>query len=354
MKAEHLLPAAAAQFLRGIFLLMGLSAGITGFAQVQFWSDEMFRLPAADRPVEQLTFHQKMQSKFLVKNTATFGLKGPVKSVKETVTLENNSELVIRYEFLENKLLTLYQVGDTLPALKESFSKMEKYSYQGSSLSQIQLYTGYPQHSSRTVHTFDQGGYLVQTTYDCFECETFSGSAALQSVFDYTQQYKWSPNRDAVSLKYKYKIVSDYYERFKDRTVSFASEKNNTKQAKPFWNETFPGISVVVKKDARGNITEHITLDRQIKNSMNIDTRLVYEYNDRDELTGISRYHTVYRGLVSSDWNLAHTFKIEYLGYDQNGNWLVKKVTGTDNSPDPSNPGETNIYTYRREIGYYE
>ena len=308
----------------------------TGFSQIWYWENSNFGFPRIHSPSKKQSLKEELQSQDHQKNTETFLLKGNVKSVIETIT-SNGKEVKAEYHFLKNKQLSIFQIGDTLKSLTRSLAKIEKYHYQADRLSQIEIYTGYPQNSSKAVHTFDQDGFLVKTVYECYECS----QTQPPFVFDYEQDYVWNPERDSVWINYQYKTPPTSYERKQNKVISLAP---NSKQLhKEIFNRTERSFRKE-KTDSQGRITEVVNIDREIKSSMNIDSRFLYSYNSENEFTKIERFQIIHKGTGFRDWELVETFVFEYPKFDKEHNWTEKRIW--------RNAKEEILYT--RVIQYYE
>lgn len=309
-------------------------------------------VPNIEIPKLKPTFYETLKTDYLIKTTKNYQLHGNVKCIIETITKKEVGQLpvlakTIHYEFLKNNQLSLYK-EDTLKSLKHSNATIEKYFYDelGSQLLKIETLNGAPQNASKTIKIIDSSGNINQEIYERYESNSQYNNDA--TMFNYTLNYIWNKAHDSVQLKYNYQIPKTSYERFSDRLISFVAEiklkkdttaknKNPKKEKPQYFDFKYDDITY----DNNGNIIKWLNVDNTIKNSYNIDLLDEYKYNSKNELTEITHLASGMEG--KGKFYLIDHYKIEYLQYDTNGNWTLKKVVDNHNTE----------YTYKRELFYY-
>jgi hypothetical protein len=295
---------------------------------------------------------ENLQSDYLIKTTKSFELHGAVKSIIEIITsdqIKENPIQTIRYTFLENTYLLSYQ-EDTLDSWINSNSKVEKYTYDSAhqKLLKAEHWDGIVGINCKSSILFDTGGFVVQNQFE--KHQTYSGSDAQypKNIFDYVLTYEWNKSRDSVQLDYTYKTAKTHYARQQNRRYSFVGEKERSAQKS---NQIKKGkykpsrsifTEQLVKKDDNGNILKWTIIDHTIQGSLNVDQLYKYTYNKKNELTKTAYYTTTRR----PDFILRYTYDINYLQYDELGNWTVRTVTTTKGAIKFT-------YTYKREISYF-
>ena len=309
-------------------------------------------VPNLDIPSLKPTFYETLKIDYLIKTTKNYQLHGNVKCIIETITKKEVGQLpvlakTIHYEFLTNNRLTLY-FEDTLKSQKYSNATIETYFYNetGSQLLRIESLNGTPQNASKTIKIIDSFGYINKEIYERYESNSQYNNDA--TMFNYTLNYFWNKARDTVQLKYNYQTQKTSYERFSDRLCSFVAEikqkkdtttknKNPKKEQPQYFDFYYDDITY----DDSGNIVKWLNIDNTIKNSYNIDLLDEYKYNAKNELTEIT--HSASGKDGRGKFYLIDKYRIEYLEYDTNGNWTLKKVVDNHNTE----------YTYKRELFYY-
>jgi hypothetical protein len=170
-------------------------------------------------------------------------------------------------------------------------------------------------------------------------------------MWDYILRYNWSENHDTVNLIYNYKTEKTSYQRYYNMQYTFNSNKLTSSETDDHTN--FSSISRFFNEEVRtydslGNLVKIIYYDRVIKSSLNIDNMYEYFYNAKNELTRVLGYSLIHNGAEKKDFTLDYTIIIDYLKYDEQGNWLEKKVSYLHKDGKKS---DGNAYT--RTITYY-
>lgn len=302
-----------------------------------------------DIEVRSLTpdFDKTLQADYFIKTTRNYKLNGAVKEVKETVSSgSSGSPLVLlkttRYDFLENNRLSLY-MEDTSKSLINSNATIEKYFFDeiGKQLIKVEIYSGIQQNSSKTLHYFDDSGFITQTVFERYISDSYYSNK--EEIFDYTLNYLWNKERDTVQLKYIYKTPPSGYQRNSDRLYSFVFDKQMHVRTNIFETMFY---SNQITYDEKGNVIKWLIIDNTIKDSYNIDLLYEYQYNENSDLIEVSLSTTGMNGRDS--YHLEYKYEISYLAFDKNGNWLLKKVKSQHESGVVDSE-----YIYRREISYY-
>ena len=172
-------------------------------------------------------------------------------------------------------------------------------------------------------------------------------------MWDYILRYNWSENHDTVNLIYNYKTEITSYQRYYNMQYTFNSNKLTSSETDDHTNFSLRGRffnEEVRSYDSLGNLVKIIYYDRVIKSSLNMDNMVEYFYNAKNELTKVSGYSLIHNGAEDErkDFTLDYTVIIDYLKYDEHGNWMEKKVSYLHNDGKKS---DGNAYT--RTINYY-
>jgi hypothetical protein len=303
--------------------------------------------------------YEKLKSSYFIKNTKHFSLSGQVKTIKEIRTNKSGIEggLVANdtciYEFLPNGKLLLFKQNDTIDKLENSNAKIEKYVFDslGEKLLEAAYYDGtIQQNCNKVTQKFNKNGNIILETYQRFYDDKYHPHE--KYMWDYILRYNWSKNFDTVSLIYNYKTEKTSYQRHYNRQYTFNNNKLTSSEAVHHTNITPIGRffnEEVRSYDSLGNLVKIIYYDRAIKNSFNIDSMFEYFYNAKNELTKVLVYSLIHNGIETKDFNLDSTIKIDYLEYDELGNWIEKKVSYLHNDRKMSD-GDA----YTRTINYYD
>lgn len=309
-------------------------------------------------PEKPTSTYEKLISTYFIKNTKRLGLCGNVKAIKETQTKKSAFEGrafvndTCYYEFLPNGNLYLFKQNDTIDKLENSNAKIEKYVFDttGEKLLEAAYYDGtIQQNCNKVTRKFNDDGHITLETYQRFYEDRFHPHE--KYMWDYILRYNWSKNIDTVNLIYNYKTEKTSYQRYYNRQYTFNSNKFTSSDIVDrtdfslmgrFFNEE------VRSYDSLGNLVKIIYYDRVIKSSMNIDNMYEYFYNAKNELTKVLGYSLIHTGAETKDFNLDFTNIIDYLKYDEQGNWIEKKVSYLYNDGKKS---DGNSYT--RTITYY-
>lgn len=304
--------------------------------------------------------YEKLISTYFIKNTKRFGLSGQVKTIKEIQTKISSveGELFVGdtcyYEFLPNGNLFLFKQNDTLDKLENSNAKIEKYVFDasGENLLEAAYYDGtMQQNCNKVTKKFNGNGHIILETYQRFYEDKYYPHE--KYMWDYILRYNWSKNHDTVNLIYDYKTEKTSYQRYPNKQYTFNSNKLTLSEAVNHTN--FSSISRFFNEEVRsydslGNLVKIIYYDRVIKSSFNIDSKYEYFYNAKNELTQVSSYSLIHGGAgdETKDFTLDYTVIIDYLKYDEQGNWIEKKVSYLHNDGKKSDGN-----TYTRTIAYY-
>ncbi len=168
------------------------------------------------------------------------------------------------------------------------------------------------------------------------------------NVFDYTLNYIWSKNKDSLRLDYNFMSENtDYYRQY-DKLYKFG-EKEITK--KQFSIDEIGLSSDEVEIDSNGNIVLIANYDFTIKSSYNLHFRSFYKYNERNDLIEIIQESSIQD---LDNFICDQILKIDYLEYDNHGNWTLAKVTRYGMSGYFGLPTEIDELFFRREFNYYE
>lgn len=296
------------------------------------------------------SFYENLQAEYLQKTTASYELKGAVKSIKERITVGPNIDLAktIHYNFLANQKLLSY-VEDTLDSFVNSNARIELYTYNNSAQKLLQLvtYNGALSHNSKTTLYFDNEGTVYKEVFEKYQQDSWSAKDYEKYIFDYVKTYSWNESKGTVSWEYQYKIENSSYYRLQDGSRSFEWEKQPPTPS-PFSLQQSIFSEIQQEYDSLGRILKHYNFDLTIKGSYNIDFLVEFTYNERNELSEIKNYM---RG-PQPEFELYEHCKIEYLAYDAQGNWTEKKVERLNENPFNSSEVQE-VYCYYREISYY-
>jgi hypothetical protein len=317
------------------------------FGNVSFGQD-CFRDFETRVKTQRLTLYETLQAKYLTKNTNTFGLKGNVKSLKESV--DNSPNDIIHYEFLENGNLYFFQKKDTLQRSIYTSAKFEQYSFDENTnqLSEIIEHRYGWKDTYKTVIKLDKKGFVIQEIDECYMCGPDYERDG--NIFDHSLKYDWNATKDTVNLKYSYVIPSDREDRHLNRTYFFTNEIK-TKKDSTFVPDSFGFLPYpeFFEYDKNGNLIKWTMLDLQPKGSFNTDSSIEYEYNEYGELITISTFSRIHNGTLGSEnWLSGNVYNIKHLEYDNHGNWTRKKIIRTSMNLEPK------ACFYKREISYYK
>ncbi len=309
-------------------------------------------------PEKPTSTYEKLISTYFIKNTNRLGLNGNVKTIKEIQTKKSTIEGKVvandtcYYEFLPNGNLFLFKQNDTIDKLENSNAKIEKYVFDttGEKLLEAAYYDGtLQQNCNKVTKKFNDDGHIILETYQRFYDDRYHPHE--KYMWDYILRYNWSKKHDTVNLIYNYKTEKTSYERYHNRQYIFNNSKLTSSETVD--HPSFSSISSFFNEEVRsynslGNLVKIIYYDRVIKSSMNIDNMYEYFYNNKNELTKVLGYSLIHTGAETKDFNLDFTIKIDYLKYDEQGNWIEKKVSYLHNDGKMS---DGNAYT--RTINYY-
>lgn len=295
---------------------------------------------------ESLTTYETLQAKYLIKNTNTFGLKGNVKSLKESFS--NNPNDIIRYEFLANGILYYLQKGDTLQGSNYVGAEFNQFYFDENTnqLSKIVKHNYWSRDSSKTVIKLDTNNFVFQEIYECYMCGPDYKRDG--NIFDYTLNYYWNTTKDTVKLIYSYVLPSNRDDRHWNKTLSFTNEtkanKDSTFAPRLFGSIEYPEF---FEYDKKGNLIKWTSLDLQPKSTYNTDIFIEYEYNQDNEIIKISTFSHSHGGPLEGR-GVGNEYHIQYLEYDDFGNWTRKKIIEISHGQEP------NEHFYKREISYYK
>ena len=326
------------------------------------------QLPEILPPSKKLDYCDCLKRDYFLKTARTYMLRGPVKSVVETISTESASDVVQglpsenRYEFLPNGNLIALMEDTVVPVPKWS-PVVEEYTFDnsGTRLLKARLYEGVPQRNLLTEKYFDNNGYVVRDEFSCINhSELGDLSKEFSKVMDYTLTYHWNEDYSAVDLKYQYKTRPLYYERFKDHLITCPKQTAaDTAQVHGRTDMNLIGMPFFnffntenYTYDSLGRVVSILILDRVIKNSMNIDRRTDYVYSEMGDIKEV----TFWSSIVSASSNgfvLNKRISVDYLSYDEQGNWTKCRVFS-------SWPQSQDVYCdncvpliYTRSISYY-
>lgn len=309
-------------------------------------------------PEKPSSIYEKLISTYFVMNTKRFGLNGHVKTIKGTQTKKTVIAGKISvgdtcyYEFLPNGNLFLFKQNDTIDKLENSNAKIEKYVFDttGEKLLEAAYYDGtMQQNCNKVIKKFNDNGNIILETYQRFYEDKYHPHE--KYMWDYTLKYDWSKKQDTVNLIYNYKTEKTSYQRYHNVQYIFDSNRLTS-------SESAESVYLISKYrflnseertyDSLGNLVKIIYYDRVIKNSLNIDNMFEYFYNAKNELTKVLGYSLIHNSTETKDFNLDYTIKIDYLKYDEQGNWIEKKVSYLHNDGKKSDGN-----AFSRAITYY-
>lgn len=326
-------------------------------------------LPDLQIPDLKPSHYESLQTKTIPQTPIDFQMKGPVKTVCETVhSLKTNGAdssayLKVEYFFSGKGKLVKYR-EDSASTLYNSHEFINRvintYDSSGAVLLETIRWVDKWQ-KSKTVIRFNEQGFREQEVYTCYDCEQGwnKKDPFYDSIFDYTLDYHWSPDFDSVNLKYRYVKQKSPYQRNQDGVRSFVHEikmKNKEKtKAEPKLTMdrvtlNFQSFSEDIQYDNQGRITQWIIWDHTIKNSMNIHQKIKYAYNEKGEVTWIEHSSTT---RTESDFELDSWVEINYILYDKYGNWIEKEVKVTSSNYGLHDILRNSSYCYKREFTYY-
>ena len=330
-------------------------------------------LPDLGIPKFKPSDYERLQTKTIVHTTLDFQLKGPVKSVCETIrTLKANGEdssahLKAEYLFSEKGKLLSYSEDSMSNLLKISDAASEilnTYDPTGEILLETIRQTRSWQ-KTKTVIRFNHQGFREEEIYTCYKCEQGlnRNDPFYDSIFDYTLDYQWSPDFDSVSFTYRYVKPKSPYQRERDMVRSFVYElsskkKDQLKEEMSYSKNLSPGNNYFksfenrIKYDKQGRIIEWTIWDHQIKNSFNVHSRTEYTYNEKSELTEIRYYSTGWSN-PEINFQLELTEEIRYVSYDVYGNWTEMEVKVQPEWQRRLYGLKNFNFRYKREISYY-
>ena len=222
----------------------------------------------------------------------------------------------------------------------------------GENLLEVAYYDGtIQQNCNKVTKKFNENGNIILENYQRFYDDKYHPHE--KYMWDYILRYNWSKNFDSVNLIYNYKTEKTSYQRYHNVQYTFNSNKLTSTEAVNHSN--FSSISRFFNEEVRsydslGNLVKIIYYDRVIKSSFNIDSKYEYFYNAKNELTKVLGYSLIHDGAggETKDFTLDYTIIIDYLMYDEQGNWIEKKVSYFQHD---SKMSGGNVYT--RAITYY-
>lgn len=324
------------------------------------------QLPDLMPPSELPGLCESLQTSSFIKSTKTYNLKGKVKSVIETISSDtalrehDGLPTQIHYEFLPNGNLIRY-ADDTIlplanwnPVIKEYF-----FDPSGEKLERSRFYELIPGHSSVSERWFDTNGFCTKMEYACFNCDQpATRTKEFAAVFDYTLTYHWTENYSAVARKYLYKTRSLYYERYRDdsvscRIASAGREIDSTASVKlpdNFIFNQFGGTTFTY--DDAGRVIKKLVIDRVIKSSMNIDQLTELSYTPEGNVAEIKHYSAIAH-VQPYAFLLGTLLRIDYLAFDEQGNWTKCKVNIIPGPQDYHHHRSQTTFTYERSLSYY-
>jgi|GEM_PF-6062128 len=348
-----------------LFSIVALQLSVNvAFAQLQFSLPNLANPNLPNSFIFQNSLYQNLQSQYVVKTTRNFDLIGKVKGVKETITFTSGTQQQTRtaeYAFLENNKLLFY-VEDSLSIFMNSGAISEQCIYDSSENRLVQIVSTDGHLNRKTIQQFDTDGFLVKLDFQQFQRNDWSVKDYERGIFDYQLVYDWNKSHDTVHTIYTYKRPSETYQRFKNQTFTFSKEKELRRQEQidklkkldqtemeSTENQLLIGYLTykVPMYDSNGNILKYYIYDNTIKNSYNIHQLFEYEYNEKQALSKV----TFSTSGPHPDFEPYQSYTITYLKFDENGNWIEKKVTGLQH--DNGRDAIESSYLYKRVIEYY-
>lgn len=310
-----------------------------------------------ENPKKELENEACFRIDFYIKNTKSFNLKGNVQSMSESIHTKNetNFEVISRsFTFNENNNLVFLKLDSNNLNANYFQPTYERYYYDdsGENLLKVEYQNDqYRWNNTKTVY-IDSMGFLEKEQFKNRSPNTYHYDKNGINVFDYTLNYLWSKKRDSLRLDYNFLSENtDYYRQY-DKLYKFGKKEIAKKQ---FSIDEIGLSRDEIETDSNGNIVFTAYYDFTIKNSYNLHSRSFYKYNERNDLIEI-RHESSIQDL---DNFICHEiFKIDYLEYDNHGNWTLAKVTRYGMSGYFGYffglPTESNELFFRREFIYFE
>lgn len=316
-----------------------------------------FQFNLIEKPRKSIDNEQKYQVGFYERSTEFFNLKGNVKSMVESIHTTNatNFEVISRsFTFNEKNNLVFLKLDSNSLNTNYFQPTYERFFYDesGDNLLKVEYQNDQYSWNNTKIVYFDSLGFLKEEQFKNRSPNAYHYDKNGINVFDYTLTYLWSKNRDSLRLDYNYlSDKTDYYRQY-DRFYKFEKKEINKKE----FSVGDIGFSRdEIETDSNGNIVLITNYDFIIKSSYNRHWRSFYKYNERNDLLEIRE--------ESSIEDLSHfichlILKIDYLEFDNQGNWTLAKVTryGMANFSGYyfGIPLEIDDLFFRREFTYFE
>ena len=328
-------------------------------------------LPDLKIPKLKPSFYERLQAKTNLETRADFQLKGRVKSVCETINSFKETPYGSRafwnttnYFFLETGNMLSYTEDSTSTLLLDYEGKkriMNDYDLTGETLATTTTYLESPWKKSKKVIRYNEQDFIEREEYNCYRYGSDKDNPAETGIFDYILDYQWSRDFDSVTLKYNYRTPASPYTRNQDRMYSFVSEITQKRKLtdKITWfgdNGAGPGfmsLTEEIKLDKDGRVIEKFIWDNIVKSSINVHQKFEYQYNEKGELIEIKHASTAFSN--GSDFQLDFQITIDYISYDNEGNWIerIAKLT-TEKHNHYMEEDQNTTYFFKRELVYYE
>ncbi|MCT4561144.1 MAG: hypothetical protein N4A41_07180 [Crocinitomicaceae bacterium] len=296
--------------------------------------------------------YENLQSKFLIKTPKNYDMQGKVKDVIEHIYFNDRKGeqmMTLNLRFLENGNMTHY-FEENMSKYGGEYYRVDKYTYQNSEETLKQVETNYLANTSHTIQKFDSMGYVNRLEYRNNAELDWNVKSYEKGIFDYNCDYQWTKNRDSVFCDYTYLLPNETYQRQKDTWIIFTHEINrNLAKVKPtqYPPEMYLGfLGHAPQYDSLNRIIRFEIIDLTIKSSYNIDQLYEFSYNDRGLLSEV-KYST---NGPHRDYIIVTHYKIDYLEFDEKGNWTRKKVVNLNQHLSLSHFA---TWDYERKISYY-
>ncbi|MFN6074486.1 MAG: hypothetical protein ACK46Y_02890 [Fluviicola sp.] len=316
-----------------------------------------FQFILIEKPRKNSDNEQKHQVGFYERSTDFFNLKGNVKSMVESIHTKNetNFEVISRsFTFNEKNNLVFLKLDSN--SLNRNYFQptYERYFYDdsGENLLKVEYQNDqYRWNNTKTVY-FDSFGFLKEEQFKNRSPKTYHYDKNGINVFDYTLTYLWSKNRDSLCLNYNFLSDETDYYRQNDRIYKFEKKEIYKKE---FSVDDIGFSRDEIETDSNGNIVLIANYDFTIKSSYNLHFRSFYKYNERNDLIEIRQESSIQD---LDNFKCDQILKIDYLEYDNHGNWTQAIVSIyrpiTNSLTDAENLLKTDELFFTREYTYFD
>lgn len=328
----------------GLIILMVICTK-TSYSQ-EWLIAKIFETGSLERPLPFLNdyFYDEITYAKTIRNTAYFGLKGPVKSVKHISYYINNDtisgiENKTILNFNQSKLLTLFIQGDT-----GTISRWvtEHYFYNKKQLSKrVNKRADYGD-TEQTKYIYNNLGYLIQKT------DSFRGKFSSENeIYQYHTKYNYTDSFKSVKFKYvpvtkvfrdikggQIEFQFDEYGNYKNPSVSSIKYDSLGRPTFYFINNgcgvnSALCIEVTVKYDSAGNVIEQTINDMTTRNALwSFSSHFKAKYNEHNliaekEYLAMDKLHGFFANVNGETNSTKETYNYTY---DDYRNWTKVQV----------------------------